>query len=233
MDLFCSRRCLAAQAEAALEAAVGRRRGPGRLSLTFNEEGTTLYGGNTPEDAVRRLESLDVPVIGANCSQGPQAMLDTLQRMAAVNRTARLSAMPNAGSPALVEGRYVYLCTPEYMATWARRFLESGASVMGGCCGTTPAHMKDLVRSVRMVRPARAEVRVEAPRRPKEAPTPIERETKSPLARSLGRKFVVSVELDPPRGAQSRRPSRARAVLPREARSTRSTWPTARGPRRA
>ena len=142
-----------------------------------------------------------MPVIGANCSQGPQAMLDTLQRMAAVDRTARLSAMPNAGSPALVEGRYVYLCTPEYMATWARRFLESGASVVGGCCGTTPAHIKDLVRSVRMVRPARAEARVEAPRRPKEAPTPIEREAKSPLARSLGRKFVVSVELDPPRGA--------------------------------
>jgi homocysteine S-methyltransferase len=109
--------------------------------------------------------------------------------------------MPNAGSPALVEGRYVYLCTPEYMATWARRFLEAGATVVGGCCGTTPDHIKDLVRSVRMARPGRAEVRVETPRRPREAPKPVEREAKSPLARRLGRKFVVSVELDPPRGA--------------------------------
>ena len=173
---------------------------PVAVSLTFNEEGNTIYG-DSPEDVVRTLEDLDVSVVGANCSQGPQAMLETLQRMAAVARTARLSAMPNAGSPALVEGRYVYLCTPEYMATWARRFLESGATVVGGCCGTTPAHVRDLVRSVRMVRPSRSEVRVLPPRRPKEAPTPIAREEKSPLAHRLGRKFVVSVELDPPRGA--------------------------------
>jgi homocysteine S-methyltransferase len=189
------------QATAALEAI--RSHGadvPVAVSLTFNEEGNTIYG-DTPEDVVRTLEDLGVSVVGANCSQGPQAMLETLQRMAAVTRTVRLSAMPNAGSPALVEGRYVYLCTPEYMATWARRFLESGATVVGGCCGTTPDHIRDLVRSVRMVRPSRGEVRVLPARRPKEAPTPIAREEKSPLARSLGRKFVVSVEIDPPRGA--------------------------------
>jgi homocysteine S-methyltransferase len=190
------------QAEAALEAVRAVAPDvPVAVSLTFSEEGQTLYGGDTPEDVVARLESLDVPVVGANCSQGPQAMLGTVQRMAAVARTARLSAMPNAGAPALVEGRYVYLCTPEYMATWARRFLESGATVVGGCCGTTPEHVKDLVRSVRMVRPGHAEVRAEAPRRPREAPKPVAREEKSPLARRLARKFVVSVELDPPRGA--------------------------------
>jgi homocysteine S-methyltransferase len=173
---------------------------PVGVSLTFNEEGSTIYG-DTPEDAVRELEALGVPMIGANCSQGPQAMLETLQRMAAVARTAKLSAMPNAGSPALVEGRYVYLCTPEYMATWARRFLEAGAGVVGGCCGTTPAHVKDLVRSVRMFQPSKAEVRVRPASRPKEAPAPVPREEKSPLARKLRRKFVVCVELDPPRGA--------------------------------
>ena len=189
------------QAMAALEAVRSRTTDvPVAVSLTFNEEGNTLYG-DTPEDVVRELEGQGVPLIGANCSQGPQAMLETLQRMAAVARTARLSAMPNAGAPALVEGRYVYLCTPEYMATWARRFLESGASVVGGCCGTTPAHVRDLVRSVRMVRPSHAEVKILPPRRAKEAPTPLPREEKSPLARKLGRTFVVSVELDPPRGA--------------------------------
>ncbi|MGE5126575.1 MAG: bifunctional homocysteine S-methyltransferase/methylenetetrahydrofolate reductase [Betaproteobacteria bacterium] len=173
---------------------------PVGVSLTFNEEGNTIYG-DRPEDAVRELEARGVSLIGANCSQGPQAMLDTIQRMAAVARAAKLSAMPNAGAPALVEGRYVYLCTPEYMSTWARRFLEAGASVVGGCCGTTPAHIRDLVRAVRMVRPAQAELRQLPAQRPREAPSPLARETKSPLARKLGRKFVVCVELDPPRGA--------------------------------
>jgi len=176
---------------------------PVGVSLTFNEEGNTLYG-DSPEDAVRELEALDVPLVGANCSQGPQAMLETLSRMAAVARSAKLAAMPNAGSPAYVDGRYVYLCTPEYMATWARRFLEAGASVVGGCCGTTPAHIRDLVRSVRMFQPGRSvEVKAVTPERRKEAPEPVPREQKSPLARALGRKFVVSVELDPPRGADA------------------------------
>jgi homocysteine S-methyltransferase len=189
------------QARAALEAVRSLTSDlPVAVSLTFNEEGSTLYG-DTPEEAVRVLEELAVPVIGANCSQGPQAMLETIQRMAAVAKSARLSAMPNAGAPALVEGRYVYLCTPEYMATYARRFLEAGAAVVGGCCGTTPAHIRDLVRSVRMGRPARAEVVILPPSRPREAPAPLPREEKSPLARKLGRQFVVSVELDPPRGA--------------------------------
>jgi homocysteine S-methyltransferase len=173
---------------------------PVGVSLTFNEEGNTIYG-DRPEEVVRELEARGVALIGANCSQGPQAMLDTIQRMASAARSAKLSAMPNAGAPALVEGRYVYLCTPEYMSTWARRFLEAGATVVGGCCGTTPAHIKDLVRAVRMVRPSKAEVRSVPAQRPREAPAPLAREAKSSLARKMGRKFVVCVELDPPRGA--------------------------------
>jgi homocysteine S-methyltransferase len=110
--------------------------------------------------------------------------------------------MPNAGAPAFVEGRYVYLCTPEYMATYARRFIDAGAVVVGGCCGTTPEHIRSLAGSVRMRQPAAAEpVEVRAPQRPKEAPEPLPREAKSPLARKLGKKFVVSVEIDPPKGA--------------------------------
>jgi homocysteine S-methyltransferase len=192
------------QARAALEAVRARSDRPVAVSLTFTEEGTTFYG-DKPEDVVRTLEEWGVPVIGANCSQGPQPMLETIQRMAAVVKTARLSAMPNAGAPAMVEGRYVYLCTPEYMASYARRFLASGVAFVGGCCGTTPAHIRNLVRSVRMVQPAREVISVEAPERAKEAPPPVEREQKSPLARKLGKKFVVSVELDPPKGADAGR----------------------------
>ncbi|HEY7409698.1 MAG TPA: bifunctional homocysteine S-methyltransferase/methylenetetrahydrofolate reductase [Vicinamibacteria bacterium] len=188
------------QARAALEAVRAVCALPVMVSMTFNEEGTTFYG-DQPEDVVRTLEDWGVPVVGANCSQGPQPMLDTVRRMAAVARTARLSAMPNAGSPAMVDGRYVYLCTPEYMASHARRFLAAGVSMVGGCCGTTPAHIRNLVRSVRMQQPAREALVVETPQRPREAPAPVAREEKSPLARKLGKKFVVSVELDPPKGA--------------------------------
>jgi homocysteine S-methyltransferase len=187
-------------ARAGLEAVRSLSDLPVVVSLTFTEEGTTFYG-DKPEDVVRRLEEWGVPVVGANCSQGPQSMLETVQRMAAAATTARLSAMPNAGAPALVDGRYVYLCTPEYMASYARRFLAAGVSLVGGCCGTTPAHIRNLVRSVRMVQPAREAAVVLTPARPKEAPAALPREEKSPLARKLGRKFVVSVELDPPKGA--------------------------------
>lgn len=194
-----------ANALAALEgvrAAAGDR--PIAVSLTFNDEGTTFYG-ERPEALVAALEEEGVPVIGANCSQGPAPMLETVRRMAAAAHAAKIAAMPNAGSPAMVDGRYVYLCTPEYMASFARRFLAAGVTVVGGCCGTTPAHIRNLVRSVRMGQPAR-EVRVEAPPpRPKEQQPLVPREEKSPLGRHLGRKFVVSVELDPPRGADPSR----------------------------
>lgn len=187
-------------ARVALEAVRRRSQLPVGVSLTFNEEGTTFYG-ERPEDVVAELEQLGVAVVGANCSQGPQPMLETVQRMAAAARSARIAAMPNAGSPARVDGRYVYLCTPEYMASYARRYLAAGVTVVGGCCGTTPAHIRSLVRSVRMVQPAREVVEVVAPTRAREAQQPVPREERSPLARKLGRSFVVSVELDPPRGA--------------------------------
>ncbi len=189
------------QARAALQAVRGLAADAAVVvSLTFNEEGTTFYG-DTPEAVVKTLEEWDVPVIGANCSQGPQAMLQTVEQMAAAAKKAKLSAMPNAGAPSLVDGRYVYLCTPEYMASYARRFLGAGVSFVGGCCGTTPAHIKNLVRSVRMVRPSREVVTVLPPARVKEAPNPVPREEKTALGRKLGKKFVVSVELDPPKGA--------------------------------
>jgi methionine synthase / methylenetetrahydrofolate reductase(NADPH) len=188
------------QARAALTGVRSVSSLPTIVSMTFNEEGVTAYG-ETPEDVVRALEALGVPVIGANCSQGPQSMLDTVQRMAAAATRAKLAAMPNAGAPALVEGRYVYLCTPEYMATYARRLIEAGVSLVGGCCGTTPDHIRDIVRTVRMVQPARQKLEVLQATRPREAPKPIPRDEKGPLAHKLGRKFVVSVEIDPPRGA--------------------------------
>jgi homocysteine S-methyltransferase len=192
------------QARAAVTAIRAVSALPITVSMTFTEEGTTFYG-DKPEDVVRTLEDWDVTVVGANCSQGPQPMLETVQRMAAVARRLKLSAMPNAGAPAMVDGRYVYLCTPEYMASYARRFIAAGVTVVGGCCGTTPAHIRNLVRSVRMVQPARQVVTITPPVAAKETLPPIPREEKSPLARNMGKKFVVSVELDPPKGADAGR----------------------------
>jgi homocysteine S-methyltransferase len=119
------------QARAAVDAIRSVSALPIAVALTFNEEGTTFYG-DKPEDVVRTLEDWDVQVVGANCSQGPMPMLETVQRMAAVAKRVKLSAMPNAGAPALVDGRYVYLCTPEYMASYERRFIKSGVAFVGG-----------------------------------------------------------------------------------------------------
>ena len=220
------------QVRAALDAVRSQSELPVVACLTFGDEGTTVYG-ETPEDVVRRLEEWGVAVAGANCSQGPQPMLETIQRMASVAHTAKLAAMPNAGAPAFVEGRYVYLCTPEYMASYARRFLAAGVRFVGGCCGTTPAHIKNLVRSVRMVQPAREAVTVSAPARPKEAPTPVPREEKTALARKLGKTVRGLGGAGP---AERRRPrprsSTARSTAARR-KWTRSTSPTGRAPPRA
>ena len=176
------------------------------VSLTFTDEGSTVIG-ETPELVVQTLEAEGVVIIGANCSQGPNKMLLTVERMVAAAKSAAIMAMPNAGAPAYVDGRYVYLCTPEYIATYGRRFVEAGARVVGGCCGTAPAHIKDLARSLRMVQPVRTETHTITatadPARPQLPPVP--KEEKSALARKLGRKFVVSIELDPPRGVDPSR----------------------------
>ena len=95
--------------------------------------------------------------------------------------------MPNAGAPAYVDGRYVYLCTPEYIASYGRRFIEAGARVVGGCCGTAPAHIKNLGRALRMVQPVKAEAHVvRTVDHSKPTLPPVPREEKSALAHKLG-----------------------------------------------
>jgi methionine synthase I (cobalamin-dependent) len=102
--------------------------------LTTGEDGHTLDGA-PPEQFTPMLEALGADVIGINCSVGPAVMLETIERMAAVSN-ARLAAQPNAGRPRDVEGRNIYLSSPEYMASYARRFIGAGVKVVGGCCGT-------------------------------------------------------------------------------------------------
>jgi homocysteine S-methyltransferase len=168
--------------------------------VTTEADGNTL-DGVAPEDFVPRLEEYGANVVGVNCSVGPAGMLETIERMSQV-ATVRLSAQPNAGSPREVEGRNIYLCSPEYMASYARRFINNGVRLVGGCCGTTPDHVKQIKAAVRALSPAvlQKDKAVPAARSTQRVET-VPRAEKSRMANGLTRGlFTVSVELVPPRG---------------------------------
>ena len=169
--------------------------------MTLEDDGNSLEGVD-PETFGRRLAALPVQAVGVNCSVGPAAMLDAVERMARAVELP-LAAQPNAGKPRAVDNRNLYLCSPEYMATYAKRFVEAGVRIVGGCCGTTPEHLKAIRRSIRAVVPAkRSSVAVPAPSVPAAeefAPVPVAE--RSRLARSVADgRFVVSVEMLPPKG---------------------------------
>jgi homocysteine S-methyltransferase len=183
--------------------------------MTTEEDGNTL-DGTPPERFAPELERRGATVIGVNCAVGPAPMLETIERMEAVTRV-RLSAQPNAGKPRDVEGRNIYLCSPEYMASYARRFILHNVRVVGGCCGTTPEHIRQIKAAVRGVggadtarRPPRplgesaAPARAPAARAPVVTAPPVPRDQKSRLARELVHGgFVLGVELLPPRGFEA------------------------------
>src|SRR3954465_4439606 len=121
--------------------------------VTTEEDGNSLDGA-PPEAFVPALEHLGAQVVGLNCSVGPAAMLETIERMSHV-ATVKLSAQPNAGRPREIEGRNIYLCSPEYMASYARRFINGGVRLVGGCCGTTPEHIRHIKIAVRALAPPR------------------------------------------------------------------------------
>jgi homocysteine S-methyltransferase len=139
-------------------------------------------------------------VIGINCSIGPAHMLEALERMAGLTR-ARLSAQPNAGRPRDIEGRTLYLTSPEYMASYARRFTAAGVRLVGGCCGTTPEHISQIRAAITSGSTVKTAVRpaAHAPAAPVVSPVP--RAEKSYLGNALSRRrWVTLVELVPPRG---------------------------------
>ena len=115
--------------------------------MTIDEEGNAL-DGSSPEVAARKLTEWGVDAVGCNCSAGPATVLSAIERM----RTATslpLVAMPNAGMPRAVDGRNIYLCSPEYMASFARKFAQAGVQFIGGCCGTTPSHIRAMRSALR------------------------------------------------------------------------------------
>jgi homocysteine S-methyltransferase len=166
--------------------------------LTYSEEGTT-FGDLHPADAAAQLKNKNVQVIGANCTLGPQALLPILHELAGV-ADVRVSGMPNAGFPKREGDRIVYpKSSPEYFALFAREAAAMGVRILGGCCGTTPAHIQAMAEAVKSLRPVKAAVApVEQPSKPVAVD---EREPESKFWRKLQeKKFTVCVEIDPPKG---------------------------------
>ncbi|HEV2699335.1 MAG TPA: homocysteine S-methyltransferase family protein [Terriglobales bacterium] len=116
--------------------------------VTLDEESNCL-DGSTPEIFAPRIEEWGADVIGCNCSVGPVTMLDSVERIRAAT-SLPLSAQPNAGIPRSVEGRNIYLCSPEYMASYARKFVTAGVRLVGGCCGSTPEHIRVMKSALRV-----------------------------------------------------------------------------------
>jgi methionine synthase I (cobalamin-dependent)/5,10-methylenetetrahydrofolate reductase len=173
--------------------------------VTIDEDANCL-DGSTPEAFTPRLADWGADVIGCNCSVGPVAMLDTIERMRALT-SLPLAAQPNAGIPRSVEGRNIYLCSPEYMASYARKFVAAGVRLVGGCCGTTPDHIR-VMKSALRVGEARARVNAAPatkPAGPAAAPTvPIAGRSRLG-AKLAGGEFVTMVEIVPPKGTDIRK----------------------------
>ena len=187
--------------------------------MTTEEDGASLDGA-PPEQFAPELIKRGANVVGVNCSVGPAPMLETVERISDIV-DVWLSAQPNAGKPRDIEGRNLYLCSPEYMASYARRFIASGVRLVGGCCGTTPEHIRQIALAAKSMAPGLARARGERRRRSAQSPVSAASRTRSRRwranrSRRSARKlvnggFVRAIELVPPRGhAPSQRARRAR-----------------------
>lgn len=171
--------------------------------LTYSEEGTT-FGDLRPVDAAAQLKAKNVQVIGANCTLGPQSLLKILRELTEVDEL-RVSGMPNAGLPKREGDRIVYpKSSPEYFALFAREAAALGVRILGGCCGTTPAHIRAMAEAVKSLHPAKMKTDVAHVKLAGALaqPTPIaQRDPESKFWKKLqAKEFTVCVEIDPPKG---------------------------------
>lgn len=179
--------------------------------VTVDDDGN-LRDGTTPDTYTDCLNEWPVDVIGVNCSAGPKVVLETIEKMA-LHTAKPLSAMPNAGLPTTVEGRNIYLCSPEYLAQYSRRFIMAGVRYVGGCCGTTPQHIKEIRSEARSLQPmvakaaatlapagqAAVAVGESKPEDKRLAKVPVDQKSKLGAKLAAG-EFVLFVEILPPRG---------------------------------
>src|SRR5436190_7040097 len=173
--------------------------------VTIQVDGNTLFGA-TPETFTTQLDEWGADVIGLNCGVGPAIVLNAIEKMRTFT-SSKLSAQPNAGLPRDVGGRQIYMCSPEYMAEYSRRIIQAGAKFVGGCCGTTPAHIKMIADALRQFSPRVQQVTVpDAGKvsvhelKPPDV-TVVPAEERSNWARKIAKgEFVTTVEVLPPKG---------------------------------
>ena len=171
---------------------------PTIAQMTVGQDGNTSYG-TTVETIAARLTELGADVVGLNCSVGPAAMLDAIERM--VERTDRpVSAQPNAGLPRAVDDRRIYLASPEYMGSYARRMIQAGVRFVGGCCGTTPTHIRQIRSYVASLQPRLVPSAAIEPVPPSRV-SPVPLEQRSGLGQKLAAgEWVSTIEIAPPKG---------------------------------
>ena len=172
--------------------------------MTTTELNETPYGEKIDHAISRISAQKGVTAVGLNCSVGPSAMLNALELIHGVTDKP-ISVQPNAGLPRQVEDRLLYMSTPEYMAEFAKRFYEKGARIIGGCCGTTPDHIREMVRAVRAIDKASTSkarlgtVTIEKPKATEVRETPLAEKSKFAAKLAKGQK-VTTIEITPPKG---------------------------------
>ncbi|MGI8410514.1 MAG: bifunctional homocysteine S-methyltransferase/methylenetetrahydrofolate reductase [Pyrinomonadaceae bacterium] len=177
--------------------------------MTIQMDGKTTFG-TTPETFTVKLDELGADIIGLNCGMGPNHVLTALEKMRELTGR-KLSAQPNAGLPRDVQGRQFYMGSPEYMATFAKRFVQAGAKFVGGCCGTTPTHIKLIADSIRSISPRQSQnfVRTNLAAVTELKPSDVQvvaPEERSNWSRKVARgEFVTSVEVLPPKGCDAQK----------------------------
>ena len=169
--------------------------------MTIGNDGLTIYG-DTPRTIAERLDRAGADVIGLNCSVGPDVMLDAVEEISSVT-AKKISCQPNAGLPREVGGRQMYMASPDYMAKYAKRLIHKGVKFLGGCCGTTPEHIKMMADAVRPLSPRRTLVIIErdagGDKPAGVEPAPLE--TRSNWGHKIAHgEFVTTIEIVPPKG---------------------------------
>jgi len=171
---------------------------PVLASMTFTSDERTLLG-DSPATVARKLNQAGAEVIGVNCSGGPNQILQILKQMRQAVPDGHFSVMPNAGWPEQVGGRIMYPAAPEYFGEYALSFWQAGASVIGGCCGTTPGHISAMAHAIQSTSPEKMTGSFIISTGEREETVPAEQPTR--LAQKLAdHKFIIAVEMDPPRG---------------------------------
>jgi homocysteine S-methyltransferase len=170
------------------------------LAMVTVDDESNCLDGSSPEQAAAKLTEWGAGAVGVNCSTGPATVLTAIEAMRKAT-TLPLAAMPNAGMPRAVEGRNIYLCSPEYMASFARKAIAAGAQIVGGCCGTTPNHIRAM-RSAMRALDAQARVESSGPAleiSTETPPAPLRARSRIGALVEQGA-FITLVEIVPPKG---------------------------------